>query len=567
MKLAIVTVDFNGHEDTKAFLESAKKLKFPKDLEVEFITVDNGSDTPLFGGTVQTGGNLGFAGGYNRGIRYGLAWGADYVAVVNNDVLFPDKEIFTKLLNVLMANGEIGLVSPKILFAPGFEFHKDRYQKQDLGKVIWYAGGHLDWNNVASVHRGVDEVDAGQYDRIEPTGFVSGCCFVARRKALEQTGLFAEKLFAYYEDADFNQRLASSSWQKYYCGTASLYHKVSQTAGIGSDLTDYLLTRNRLYFGFKYASFKTKFALVRESAKFLISGRKFQKRGVWDFLKNKFGKPQFIKNSEVVKFPIKLSVIVVNFKTLQLTRECLQSLTDCEVILVDNSGECVDLIKEFPQVKFIINSVNKGFSGANNQGIDYSRGEYVLLLNSDAAARNKHSLKQLVAATDKLGGNVMTAGRLFFPDGSDQDSVYKLPTVWGAIKEYFLGHKGSYFMYRPTKLEQVDCAVMACLLIPWRVINKIGKLDEGTFMYFEDIEYCRRAKLHHIPVYFVPEAEFIHHHGASSKKIGQDQAYALLKKGSYHYHGFINYWLLYAVLWLGQRFGTQSPLSRWTSNK
>lgn len=568
MKLAIVTVDFNGHADTKEFLQSAKKLKFPKGLEVQFITVDNGSSEPLPGATIQAGGNLGFAGGYNRGIAYGLAWGADFVAVVNNDVIFPDPQLFTKLITVLESDDRIGIVSPKILFAPGYEFHKDRYSKTEIGKVVWYAGGHLDWNNVASVHRGVDEVDHGQYAQTEQTGFVSGCCFVAKRRLLEQTGMFTEKLFAYYEDADLNQRISRSSWQRYYCGQASLYHKVSQTAGIGSQLTDYLLTRNRLYFGFKYARAKTKFALAREALRFLLTGREYQKRGVWDFVQGKFGRPNFVSSNSVLHFPLKLSVVVINYKTVALTRECLLSLSEAdEVILIDNASgdDCAKMVKEFPKVKFIANKVNRGFSGANNQGIDYSRGEYVLLLNSDAAAK-KNGLKNLVEATDKLGGDAITAGRLFFPDGSDQDSVFNLPTVWGAVKEYFLQSKGSYFMFRPQVMQQVECAVMACLLIPRRVISKIGKLDEGTFMYFEDVEYCRRAKENHIPIYFVPEAEFVHHHGASSKKIGKDQAYSLLKKGSYHYHGFVNYWLLYIVLWFGQRLGSKSPESRWSKS-
>ncbi len=561
MKLAIVTVDYNNHEDTQEFLKSAAKLKFDKNIDLEIVTVDNGSDEPLAGATIQTGENIGFTGGYNRGIAYALAGGADFVAIVNNDVLFPDQNLFTKLLNVLEQHPEAGIVGPKILFAPGFEFHKDRYAKDELGKVIWYAGGTFDWNNVASQHRGVDEVDSGQYDVVEETEFVSGCCFVARKEVFAQSGLFEDKLFAYFEDADLMQRI--TSYKKYYCGQTSIYHKVSQTAGIGSKLTDYMLTRNRLYFGFKYANPKTKFALIREAIKFLTIGREYQKRGVWDFIQNKFGRPGFLKSNPNPTYPVKLSVIVVNYKTLQLTRECLQSLTNAEVILVDNSGECTELISEFPEVKFIINKENKGFSGANNQGIDYSRGEYVLLLNSDAAAK-KGALGHLVTEAEKFNANAITAGRLFFPDGSDQDSVFNLPTPWKAIKEYFLGQKGSYFMFRPTKLTKVECAVMACFLIPRKVINKIGKLDEGTFMYFEDVEYCRRAKQNDVPIYFVPQAEFIHHHGASSKKIGQDKSYELLKKGSYHYHGFINYWLLYAVLWLGQRIGAKTPGSRWT---
>lgn len=577
-KLAIITVDYNGHADTHEFLASAKRLKIPGEIEAKYFIVDNGSDAPLqVSGAelIQTGENVGFAGGYNRGIRYALQWGADYVAIVNNDVLFADPHLMAKLLAVLQNNPQAGVVSPKILFAPGFEFHKDRYGKSDTGKVIWYAGGHFDWDNVMSVHRGIDEIDHGQFDQVEKTDFVSGCCLMASREALQQVGLFDEKLFAYFEDSDLMQRMAMAGWEKYYCGTTSIYHKVSQTAGIGSILTDYLLTRNRLYFGFKYATPKTKVALAREALRFVLFGRQYQKRGVLDFAFGKFGRPRFIWTNPHPVFPVKLSVVIINYKTLELTLKCLTSIFDNrsgfskvtgEVILVDNAsddGIAKRVAKEFPQVKFIGSKKNLGFSGGNNLGIDYSLGEYVLLLNSDTEAR-PNCFPELINAADGLGGLSIMSGRLFFPDGSDQDSVFNLPTVTGAIKEYFFKAKGSYFMYRPEILTRVECAVMACFMIPRRVINAIGKLDEGTFMYFEDVEYCRRAKQNYVHIYFVPRAEFIHHHGASSQKIGHDESFALLKKGSAYYHGRFKYALLWMTLWLGQKVGRiQNPKLKW----
>ncbi len=561
-RIAIITVDYNNHTDTLEFAESAKKLNTKK-LDTKFIFIDNASEEQLkiAGEVIQTGENKGFAGGYNQGIRYALQWGADYLLIVNNDVLFPDKNLLQKLLR-----SQADVVSPKILFAPGFEFQKDRYSNKEIGKVIWYAGGAFDWNNVQTVHRGIDEVDHGQFNVIQETEFPSGCCMLVRREVFEKVGLFNEQIWAYFEDADFAKRVKEAGFRQIYNGQAYIYHKVSRSSGIGSSLTDYLLTRNRLYFGFKYANTRTRFALLREAFKFFLTGRKYQKLGAMDFFQNKFGKPDFVHDNLNVIFPIKLSIVVINYQTVDLTRKCLQSITHTgvEVILVDNASgdDCAQMVKEFPEVKFIANKINNGFSGANNQSIDYSRGEYVLLLNSDTEAKTD-ALQNLVRAADKLGGSTITAGRLFFPDGSDQDSVFNLPTVTGALKEYFFKQKGSYFMFQPTKLTKVECAVMACFMIPRKVINTIGKLDEGTFMYFEDVEYCRRAKKNHIPVYFVPDAEFMHHHGASSKKIGQAKSYELLKKGSYYYHGALKYWALYVVLWLGQRFGAKSPTSRW----
>ena len=165
-KVAIVTVDYDGHKDTSELLESAKKLDI-SNLEILWLVVDNGSDTSVketvskYPGVewTQTGKNLGFAGGFNRGMKYAKEWGAEYVLIINNDTLLPDKNLLKNLLAVFEKNPKAGLVSPKIYFAPNFEFYKERYQKADEGKVIWYAGGSFDWDNIRSVHRGIDQVD------------------------------------------------------------------------------------------------------------------------------------------------------------------------------------------------------------------------------------------------------------------------------------------------------------------------------------------------------------------------------------------------------------------------
>jgi len=274
-KIAIVVVDFNRHQDTIDFLDSARGLN-TAGFDLKTIVVDNGSEKGLPGAIekkyqslrvelLQTGANKGFAGGYNFGMKYALAWGADYLLVVNNDTLFGDKNLIKKLQKVIESDKRIGLVSPKIYFAKGFEFHKSRYRVKDKGKVIWYAGGSFDEDNVLAVHRGVDEVDKGLYDEIEETGFASGCCFLVRTSVLNKIGFFEEGLFAYFEDLDFMIRAQEAGYKLYYCGGTYLYHKVSQTTGIGSPLSDYLLTRNRLYVGMKYLSLRIKFALLRQA--------------------------------------------------------------------------------------------------------------------------------------------------------------------------------------------------------------------------------------------------------------------------------------------------------------
>lgn len=299
-KVSIIVLTFNGLNLTKEELIDISKLE-TKGLDAETIVVDNGSKDgteealsnyklPNMGYKfIETGANLGFAGGNNVGIKDALDRGADYVMVLNNDTIL-DRNVLVCLTGVLEQDQSVGAVSPKIYFAPGFEFHKERYDKIDIGKVIWYAGGKIDWKNVYGSTRGVDEVDAGKYDTAQETDFATGTCLILRVKALEEVGLFDEKFFMYYEDTDLSQRMKKAGWKVLYYPGALIWHKVAQSSGIGSELNDYFLTRNRMIFGMKYASLRTKFALFRESIKLLLKGRKWQKIGTRDFYLGRWGK-------------------------------------------------------------------------------------------------------------------------------------------------------------------------------------------------------------------------------------------------------------------------------------
>ena len=168
IKLAIVTVDYNNHKDTDDWLASSKNLD-TNGLEALWLVVDNGSDESIVKTVfkypkvewIETGENLGFAGGFNRGMEYAKKWGADFVLIINNDTLFLDRNLLKKMLKVFEDNPKAGLVSPKIYFAPEFEFYAKRYTKSDRGKVIWYAAVIL-IGIYRSVHRGIDEVDKDQ---------------------------------------------------------------------------------------------------------------------------------------------------------------------------------------------------------------------------------------------------------------------------------------------------------------------------------------------------------------------------------------------------------------------
>jgi len=300
LNVSIVVLNWNGGKDTIECLQSLEKLS-TKGFTLSILLVDNGSSIKSIRAIkeyisgckkkiklIENGKNLGFTGGNNIGMKHAIKDGADYIMLLNNDTLV-DKDLIKGLIDTFKLFEHVGMVSPKIYFAKGYEFKK-QYTKNELGKVIWYAGGNMDWENIYGSNNGVDEVDKGQFDKVAETDFATGACSFINVKALKETGYFDEKYFMYLEDADLSQRMKKKGWKVLYSPKGFLWHRVAQSSGIGSNLNDYFITRNRLLFGLRYAKLRTKIALIKESVKFLLKGRKWQKIGVRDFYLKRFGK-------------------------------------------------------------------------------------------------------------------------------------------------------------------------------------------------------------------------------------------------------------------------------------
>lgn len=295
-KVFIIILNWNRKKDTLECLTSIFNLQCTI-YNSEIVVVDNGStdgsqevikkNFPKVV-LIENKENLGFAEGNNVGIRHALKEGADYILLLNNDTLI-DKNLVTELLRVMEKNRAIGIVGPKIYFAPGFEFHKGRYSQEELGKVIWYAGGIIDWQNVYASHRGVDEVDRGQYDKMEETDFVSGCTMMVRREVFDKIGLLDSQYFLYYEDSDFCQRAQRAGFKIFYTPKAFLWHKNAASSKPGSKIHQYYQTRNRLLFGLKYGKIRAKIALLRESFMFLVKNGT-RRKAIMDFYLGRFGR-------------------------------------------------------------------------------------------------------------------------------------------------------------------------------------------------------------------------------------------------------------------------------------
>lgn len=241
---------------------------------------------------------------------------------------------------------------------------------------------------------------------------------------------------------------------------------------------------------------------------------------------------------------LEISIIIVNFKTYKKTKNTIESILgkehgfEYEIILIDNNSNDNsigflenDFEKEIKRgvVKIMKNDKNLGFSKANNQGIRIAQGKYILLLNSDTIVVDdviEKSVKYM-AGDSNIG---VLSCRVELEDGKlDRPCKRGFPTPQASLyymlklDKFFPGSK-RFGQYNLTYLSEwdaneVDCVVGAFMLIPRKVIDEVGMLDEDFFMYGEDIDWCYRIKNAGYKVVYNPNlGKIIHYKGASGKK-------------------------------------------------
>ncbi|HEX7017962.1 MAG TPA: glycosyltransferase family 2 protein [Patescibacteria group bacterium] len=301
--ISIVIVHYNTDKDTRECLDSLEELE-AKNFKYHIIVVDNASKEPLklthkqLENNVEllrSESNLGFTGGNNIGIRHAInTHNSDYILLLNSDtVVTPD--FLEKLYKYAETEPEIGLVNPKIYFAKGYEYHKNSYAKAELGSVLWYVGGSIDWLHLLSFHRGIDEVDRGHFDSIQETDFATGCCVLIKREVFEHIGPLNERLFLYSEDVDVSLRAQRAGFKTMLCPSAVIWHKnAGSSQGAGSNISVYYQTRNRLYIGLKYGTWRAKWSALRLIGDKLLNGTKIERKAVQDLLTRNLGKQPII---------------------------------------------------------------------------------------------------------------------------------------------------------------------------------------------------------------------------------------------------------------------------------
>lgn len=228
-----------------------------------------------------------------------------------------------------------------------------------------------------------------------------------------------------------------------------------------------------------------------------------------------------------------ISILIVNYNTAHLLDEMFGSLyrsifpgLKVQVIVVDNASadDSVDLLRShYPDVKMIVNEVNVGFGRANNQGVPYIQGRYVLLLNTDAFVA-PDTLAKTIAYMDTHSNCGVLGVKLVGRDGELQPSCRYFPTPWNM----FLTLTGLSRVFKTARLVDSpswDCnAVTQCdwvpgcyFLIRREVIDQVGLFDPRYFLYSEEVDLCRSVKNAGWDVTYYPETSVVHLGGESAK--------------------------------------------------
>jgi N-acetylglucosaminyl-diphospho-decaprenol L-rhamnosyltransferase len=234
---------------------------------------------------------------------------------------------------------------------------------------------------------------------------------------------------------------------------------------------------------------------------------------------------------------VKLSVIIINYQVKYFLELCLRSVEkavkgmEAEIIVVDNhsiDGSLVYLQPQFPEVRFLANTENKGFGRANNQALEQASGEYILFLNPDTVLPENFADQCLafLATTPGIGG---LGVRMI--DGSGQflkESRRGFPTAWvgfcrlcglATLFPHSRIFSGYYMGYLPPdKAHPAPVLSGACLWVRRAILQEIGSFDEQFFMYGEDIDLSYRIEQAGYSNYYYPGVTMVHYKGESTRR-------------------------------------------------
>jgi len=278
---------------------------------------------------------------------------------------------------------------------------------------------------------------------------------------------------------------------------------------------------------------------------------------------------------------IRLSIVIVSYQVCNLLAQCLESVSEnvqtfarsnVETFVVDNAstdGSAEMVRRHFPNVHLIANDENRGFAAANNQALrrllQDDTPDYVLLLNPDTEVVGK--ALRLMTEYLELHAEVGAVGpALVYPDGQFQHSAFAFPglvqlfldlfPLHGRLTESRLNGRYPRQWYAAGTPFAIGHPLGAALMVRRPVIEQVGLLDEGFFMYGEEVDWCWRIQEAGWAIHCVPRAQIVHHEGRSTAQFREAMFVALWRSRRRLYakhHGPLTNWLAGQIVRAGMR--------------
>ncbi|MDD5039842.1 MAG: glycosyltransferase family 2 protein [Patescibacteria group bacterium] len=265
---------------------------------------------------------------------------------------------------------------------------------------------------------------------------------------------------------------------------------------------------------------------------------------------------------------IDLSIVIVNYNARGLLRQCLKSIISSlrssnlhySVIVVDNNSAdgSIDMVREtYPEARLVPLKTNDGYAAAVNIGITSIESRYYLVLNMDTTIVQPNALQRMVEFMDAHPRVGLAGPKLINPNGTTQVSsctfpkllyplyrrtmLGKLPNAKKAIREYLMldwDHADS----RP-----VDWVIGTGMIIRDDAIKQVGLMDERFFMYFEDVDWCRRFWENDWSVFYIASIEIVHYYSRDSAK-----RHGIISMIGRQTRVHIMSWLKYVIKYIGR---------------
>lgn len=222
-KVAVITLNWNGERWLGDCLSSVLAMDYPN---FELVVVDNGStdrsvelireNYPQVS-IVEMSSNLGYARGFNAGLEYAAAHGAEYFLIMNNDTVI-DKTALSALMAIAQSQPKAGFITGKIYY----------FDHPDILQTVGKKEDHVRWNGD---HIGIGEKDIGQYETVEERIFLDDVMTLVSRKMYDILGSYNPQFFLQCEEFDWQARAKKKGWRFYYTPKAKLWHRVSMSMG------------------------------------------------------------------------------------------------------------------------------------------------------------------------------------------------------------------------------------------------------------------------------------------------------------------------------------------------